>query len=165
MNVIQDRFFHNHPSLQYELSLPARMSVNEFPRLTEVLLVVWCYSSYAFPCPKCTISLQFRPLLLVLLAVLSASISAHGKVIWPGLEPESLFKKGDAGCPTQKDGKFPQTVRVNISISNMNQDTKVTLDISKRSLAPWDYRYCVRPYGLEMHWVKSSAEAMPVSLV
>uniref|UniRef100_A0A8C2SP07 Interleukin-17F-like n=2 Tax=Coturnix japonica TaxID=93934 RepID=A0A8C2SP07_COTJA len=72
--------------------------------------------------------------------MLSASISAHGKVIWPGLEPESLFKKADAGCPTQKDGKFPQTVRVNISISNMNQDTKVAPDISKRSLAPWDYR-------------------------
>nr|ACY72336.1 interleukin-17 precursor [Coturnix coturnix] len=82
----------------------------------------------------------FRPLLLVLLAMLSASISAHGKVIRPGFEPESLFKKADAGCLTQKDGKFPQTVRVNISISNMNQDTKVTLDISKRSLAPWDYR-------------------------
>ncbi|XP_021248375.1 interleukin-17A-like [Numida meleagris] len=82
----------------------------------------------------------FRPLLLVLLAMLSASISAHGKVIWAGLEPESLFKRPDAGCPILKDGKFPQTVRVNISISNMNQDTKVTLDISKRSLAPWDYR-------------------------
>ncbi|NXI72815.1 IL17F protein, partial [Anseranas semipalmata] len=79
-------------------------------------------------------------LLLMLLAMLSASSSAYGKVIRPGLKPESLFKQADAGCQTQKDAKFPQTVRVNISISHMNQDTKVTLDISKRSLAPWDYR-------------------------
>ncbi|NXL95088.1 IL17F protein, partial [Alectura lathami] len=81
-----------------------------------------------------------RPLLLVLLAVLSASRSAHGKVMWPGPKTESLFKQADAGCPTQKDAKFPQTVRVNISISNMNRDTKASLDISKRSLSPWDYR-------------------------
>ncbi|KFQ27722.1 Interleukin-17F, partial [Mesitornis unicolor] len=44
------------------------------------------------------------------------------------------------GCLTPKDSKFPQTVRVNISIGNTNQDTRVTLDVSRRSLAPWDYR-------------------------
>ncbi|KFR02711.1 Interleukin-17F, partial [Opisthocomus hoazin] len=82
----------------------------------------------------------FRSLLFMLLAVLSASSSAYGKVIQPGLKPEGLFKRAYAGCPTQKDSKFPQTVRVNLSISNMNQDTKTTLDVSSRSLAPWDYR-------------------------
>ncbi|XP_009901936.2 interleukin-17F [Dryobates pubescens] len=81
-----------------------------------------------------------RSLLLVLLAVLSASSSADGKVIQPRLKPQNLFKQAYAGCQTQKDSKFPQTVRVNISISNTNQDTKVTPDVSSRSLAPWDYR-------------------------
>ncbi|NXC45420.1 IL17 protein, partial [Penelope pileata] len=80
------------------------------------------------------------PLLLVLLAMLSTNSSAHGKVIQPRLKPESPFKQEDAGCPPQKDAKFPQTVRVNISISNTNQDTKMTLDINKRSLSPWNYR-------------------------
>lgn len=92
-------------------------------------------------CPKCTNSLQLRPLLLVLLAMLSASSPAHGKVIKPGLKPENLFKQASAGCLTQKDSKFPQTVRVNLSISNTNQDTRASLDVSSRSLAPWDYRY------------------------
>ncbi|NXT98946.1 IL17F protein, partial [Buphagus erythrorhynchus] len=91
-------------------------------------------------CPKCTNSLQLRPLLLVLLAVLSASIPAHGKVIKPGLKPGNLFKQASARCPTQKDSKFPQTVRVNLSISNTNQDTRGTLNVSSRSLSPWDYR-------------------------
>ncbi|NWW09916.1 IL17F protein, partial [Oreocharis arfaki] len=91
-------------------------------------------------CPKCTNFLQLRPLLLVLLAVLSASSPAHGKVIKPGLKPENLLKQASAGCLTQKDSKFPQTVRVNLSISSTNQDTKASLDVSSRSLAPWDYR-------------------------
>lgn len=103
-------------------------------------------------CPKCTNFLQLRPLLLVLLAVLSASIPAHGKVIKPGLKPENIFKQASAGCLTQKDSKFPQTVRVNLSISNTNQDTKASPDVSSRSLAPWDYRYDPCPYGLEKHW-------------
>ncbi|XP_005146467.2 interleukin-17F [Melopsittacus undulatus] len=81
-----------------------------------------------------------RSLLLLLLAMLSASSSAHGKVIQPGLKPESLFKKAYAGCLTPKDSKFPQTVRVNISISSTNQETKVVPDVSSRSLSPWDYR-------------------------
>ncbi|XP_008942655.1 PREDICTED: interleukin-17F-like [Merops nubicus] len=81
-----------------------------------------------------------RSLLFMLLAMLSASTSAYGKGIEPGLRAENLFKKAYAGCPTQKDSKFPQTVRVNISISNTNQDTKASLDVSSRSLAPWDYR-------------------------
>ncbi|NXU38420.1 IL17F protein, partial [Drymodes brunneopygia] len=91
-------------------------------------------------CPKCDNSLQLRPLLLVLLAVLSASSPAHGKVIKPGLKAENPFKQGAAECLTQKDSKFPQTVRVNLSISNTNQDTKASADVSSRSLAPWDYR-------------------------
>ncbi|NWI47116.1 IL17F protein, partial [Picathartes gymnocephalus] len=91
-------------------------------------------------CPKCTNFLQLRPLLLVLLAVLSASSPAHGKVIKPGLKPENLFKQASAGCPTQKESKFPQTVTVSLSISNTNQDTKASVDVSSRSLAPWDYR-------------------------
>ncbi|NXG77205.1 IL17F protein, partial [Baryphthengus martii] len=82
----------------------------------------------------------FRSLLMVLLAVLSASGSADGKVIQPGLKVENFFKQAYAGCLTPKDSKFPQTVRVNISISNTNQDTKGTLDVSSRSLSPWDYR-------------------------
>ncbi|XP_010017024.1 PREDICTED: interleukin-17A [Nestor notabilis] len=81
----------------------------------------------------------FRSLLLLLLAMLSASSSAYGKVIQPGLKVESLFKQAYAGCLTPKDSKFPQTVRVNISISNTNQDNKMIPDISSRSLAPWDY--------------------------
>ncbi|XP_009077182.1 PREDICTED: interleukin-17A [Acanthisitta chloris] len=78
-------------------------------------------------------------LLLMLLTVLSASTSAQGKVIKPGLKPESLFKQASMGCLTPKDSKFPQTVRVNINISNTNQDTKMGFDVSNRSLAPWDY--------------------------
>ncbi|NWT72085.1 IL17F protein, partial [Prunella himalayana] len=91
-------------------------------------------------CPKYTNSLQLRPLLLVLLAVLSASSPAQGKVIKPRLKPENLFKQASAGCLTQKDSKFPQTVRVNLSISSTNQDNKASPDVSSRSLAPWDYR-------------------------
>ncbi|NWR56232.1 IL17F protein, partial [Bucorvus abyssinicus] len=87
---------------------------------------------------KCANCLQFRSLLFMLLAMLSTSSSAHGKLMSPGLKPESPFKQ--AGCLTQKDPKFPQTVRVNISISNTNQDSKATPDVSRRSLAPWDYR-------------------------
>ncbi|NWX49340.1 IL17F protein, partial [Steatornis caripensis] len=91
-------------------------------------------------CPKCTYCLQFRSLLLMLLAVLSASSSAYGKVIQPGFKLQSLSKQAFAGCLTQKGSKFPQTVRVNISISNVNKDTKMTPDVSSRSLSPWDYR-------------------------
>ncbi|NXP13258.1 IL17F protein, partial [Thinocorus orbignyianus] len=91
-------------------------------------------------CPKSTNSLQSRSLLLLLLALLSVNSSAYRKVIQPGLKPESLLKRAHAGCLTQKDAKFPQTVRVNISISSTNQQTKTTPDVSRRSLAPWDYR-------------------------
>ncbi|KFV82316.1 Interleukin-17F, partial [Struthio camelus australis] len=42
------------------------------------------------------------------------------------------------GCLTPKE--FPQNVKVDISISNINQDTKMASDVSSRSLAPWDYR-------------------------
>ncbi|NXY81793.1 IL17F protein, partial [Alcedo cyanopectus] len=89
---------------------------------------------------KCTNCLQFRSLLIVLLVMLSASGSANGKVIQPGLKVENLFKQAYAGCQTPKDSKFPQTVRVNTSIVNTNQDIKVALDVSSRSLSPWDYR-------------------------
>ncbi|NWH58637.1 IL17F protein, partial [Geococcyx californianus] len=89
--------------------------------------------------PKHTNCLQFRTAFLMLLAVLSAS-SAYGKVTQPELKLENLFKQSYAGCPTPKDTKFPQTVRVNISISKVNQDTRTTLDVSSRSLSPWDYR-------------------------
>ncbi|XP_025919745.1 interleukin-17F-like [Apteryx rowi] len=82
----------------------------------------------------------FRSLLLMLLALLSASSPAYGKAVRPGLKPESLFKQGDAGCSTPRDSRFPQTVKVNINISNVNQDTKMSRDVSSRSLAPWDYR-------------------------
>ncbi|NWU82185.1 IL17 protein, partial [Onychorhynchus coronatus] len=81
-----------------------------------------------------------RSLPLVLLALLSASTSPLGKVIKPRLKPESLFKQAYPACPTQRDSKFPQTVRVNINISNTNQDTKTSLNMSSRSLSPWDYR-------------------------
>ncbi|NXF20573.1 IL17F protein, partial [Rhodinocichla rosea] len=91
-------------------------------------------------CPKCINSLQLRPLLLVLLAVLSASSPAQGKVIKPGLKPKNLFKQASVGCLTPKDSQFPQTVRVNLSISSTNQDTTTSPDVSSRSLAPWDYR-------------------------
>lgn len=104
-------------------------------------------------CPKCANSLQLRALLLVLLAVLSASSPAHGKGIKPGLKLENIFKQASAGCLTQKDSKFPQTVRVNLSISNTNQDTKGSVDVSSRSLAPWDYRYGPCPHGLEKLWM------------
>ncbi|NXD80158.1 IL17F protein, partial [Halcyon senegalensis] len=90
--------------------------------------------------PKCTNCLQFRSLLVLLLALLSASGSANRKVIQPGLKVENLFKQAYAGCKTPKGSKFPQTVTVNTSISNTNQDIKVAFDVSSRSLAPWDYR-------------------------
>ncbi|NWU91861.1 IL17 protein, partial [Upupa epops] len=78
-------------------------------------------------------------LLFTLLVVLSASASAYGKVIQPGVRSGSLLKQAQAGCLTPKDSKFPQTVRVNVSISNTNQDIRGTFDVSSRSLAPWDY--------------------------
>ncbi|XP_062427198.1 interleukin-17A [Rhea pennata] len=82
----------------------------------------------------------FRSLLLVLLALLSASSPACGKAVRPRLKTESLFKQADAGCLTPKDSQFPQTVKVNVSIRNINQDSKLFHDVSSRSLAPWDYR-------------------------
>ncbi|NXI34160.1 IL17F protein, partial [Galbula dea] len=81
-----------------------------------------------------------RSLLFLLVAMLSASSSAYGKVIQPGLKAGNLFKEPYAGCLTQKGSKLPQTVRVNVSIINTNQDTQGTPDVSSRSLAPWDYR-------------------------
>uniref|UniRef100_A0A8C3J8G0 IL17F protein n=1 Tax=Calidris pygmaea TaxID=425635 RepID=A0A8C3J8G0_9CHAR len=101
-----------------------------------------CCVTAAVPalCPKSTHSLQSRSLFLLLLALLSTGGAAYRKVIQPGLKPESLLKQAYAGCLTPKDAKFPQTVRVNISISGTNQETKTPLDVSSRSLAPWDYR-------------------------
>ncbi|NXS63275.1 IL17F protein, partial [Brachypteracias leptosomus] len=90
--------------------------------------------------PKSLYHLQFRSLLFMLLAMLVANTSARMKGRQPGLKPENLFKQAYTGCPTQRDSKFPQTVRVNISISNMNQDSKAPLNVNSRSLAPWDYR-------------------------
>ncbi|NXN91001.1 IL17 protein, partial [Rhinopomastus cyanomelas] len=83
---------------------------------------------------------QVSSLLFTLLVVPSAISSAYGKVVPPGVKSGSLLKQAFAGCPTPRDSRFPQTVRVNISISNTNQDVKGTLDVSSRSLAPWDYR-------------------------
>lgn len=125
-----------------------------FPDTKESLIVLCVTPAVPAFCPKCTDCLQLRSLLFMLLAMLSTSSSAYGKVIPPGLKPESPFKQ--AGCLTQKDPKFPQTVRVNISISNTNQDSRATPDVSSRSLAPWDYRYDLYPYDLEMVWLQWS---------
>ncbi|XP_064002917.1 interleukin-17A [Pogoniulus pusillus] len=72
--------------------------------------------------------------------MLSANSSAYGRVIQPGLKPQSFFKQAYTGCQPHKDSKFPQTVRVNISISTTDQDSTAAPDVSSRSLAPWDYR-------------------------
>ncbi|NXA52580.1 IL17F protein, partial [Nothocercus julius] len=90
-------------------------------------------------CPKWACCLQLRSLLLMVLVLLSAS-SAYGKGVRPGFRPESLFKQAEARCLTTKDSQFPQAVKVNISIISINQNTKMSADVSNRSLAPWDYR-------------------------
>ncbi|XP_010221758.1 PREDICTED: interleukin-17A-like [Tinamus guttatus] len=72
--------------------------------------------------------------------VLLSARSAYGKAVRPGSRPESLFKQADTRCPSTKDSQFPQAVKVNISINSVNQNTKMSADVSNRSLAPWDYR-------------------------
>ncbi|XP_060113432.1 interleukin-17F-like [Heteronotia binoei] len=40
---------------------------------------------------------------------------------------------------SQNDIRFPQSVKVNLSIINKNQDDGLVSDVSKRSTSPWDY--------------------------
>ncbi|XP_067401075.1 interleukin-17F-like [Emydura macquarii macquarii] len=85
-------------------------------------------------------SLEFSSLLLMLILVLLAKNSAHGKAVQTGFNTESSAdeKKSD-DCPTEKDSKFPLSMKVDISISSIKQATKVAHDVSDRSMSPWDY--------------------------
>ncbi|XP_074845257.1 interleukin-17F-like [Carettochelys insculpta] len=83
---------------------------------------------------------QFHSLLLMLSLVLLAKKSVHGMAIQPGSNQErgTDDQKGD-DCPTQKDSRFPLSVKVDISISSTQHATKVVHDVSNRSISPWDY--------------------------
>uniref|UniRef100_A0A8C8SCI0 Interleukin 17F n=1 Tax=Pelusios castaneus TaxID=367368 RepID=A0A8C8SCI0_9SAUR len=84
--------------------------------------------------------IQFSSLLLMLILVHSAKNSAHGKAVQPGFNMErDTDEKTSDNCPTQKDVRFPLSVKVNISISSPKHATKMAHDINNRSMAPWDY--------------------------
>uniref|UniRef100_K7FK04 Interleukin 17F n=1 Tax=Pelodiscus sinensis TaxID=13735 RepID=K7FK04_PELSI len=90
--------------------------------------------------PVCYTQPYVRTLLLVLILVLSAKNSAHGKAV-----RSRRHKEGGAdgtmndGCPMQKNSRFPPSVKVNIHISSPNYVTRVAHDVRNRSISPWDY--------------------------
>uniref|UniRef100_A0A8C3PBS4 Interleukin-17F n=1 Tax=Chrysemys picta bellii TaxID=8478 RepID=A0A8C3PBS4_CHRPI len=83
---------------------------------------------------------QFHSLLLMLILVLQAKNSAHGKAVQPGFNTErGTDEKKSDDCPPQKDARFPLSVKVDISISSTKHAIKVAHDVSNRSMSPWDY--------------------------
>lgn len=96
--------------------------------------------------------IQFSSLLLVLILMLSTKNSAHGRAVGPQLNKgRSSEQKTRDDCPTEIDSLFPTSVEVSINISNTNDTTKMAQDVNLRSLSPWNYRYNLRPFHLEMH--------------
>ncbi|XP_065443364.1 interleukin-17F-like [Chrysemys picta bellii] len=78
----------------------------------------------------------FHSLLLMLILVLQAKNSAHGKAVQPGFNTErGTDEKKSDDCPPQKDARFPLSVKVDISISSTKHAIKVGHDVSNRSMA------------------------------
>ncbi|NWJ01865.1 IL17F protein, partial [Crypturellus undulatus] len=116
-----------------------------------------------------------RSLLLVLVLALMVSSSPPRRAIHPRLSKDGGFKKLGEDCPTQKDLKFPATVKVDVHFSNSDPVSRIIHDVRNRSLAPWDYRLdedpnrfpqviadatcrhssCVGPQGQEDHGLNS----------
>uniref|UniRef100_A0A8C3XUQ3 IL17F protein n=1 Tax=Chelydra serpentina TaxID=8475 RepID=A0A8C3XUQ3_CHESE len=82
----------------------------------------------------------FRTLLLVLILVLSAKNSAHGRAVRAGPNKNGgMDEKMSDGCPTQKNSKFPLSVKVNIHINSPSPAIRMAHDVRNRSISPWDY--------------------------
>ncbi|XP_007061784.3 interleukin-17A [Chelonia mydas] len=81
----------------------------------------------------------FRTLLLVLILVLSAK-PARGRAVRtvPNKEGGTNEKMSD-DCPTQKNSRFPLSVKVNIHISSPSHAIRMAHDVRNRSISPWDY--------------------------
>ncbi|NXA42522.1 IL17F protein, partial [Eudromia elegans] len=114
-------------------------------------------------------------LLLVLLLALMVRSSPHRRVVHPRLGKDGGFERLSEDCPTQKDLKFPTTVKVDIHIGSSDPVPRIIHDVRNRSLAPWDYRLdedpnrfppviadatcrhsrCVGPQGQEDHGLNS----------
>uniref|UniRef100_A0A8C8SA82 Interleukin 17F n=1 Tax=Pelusios castaneus TaxID=367368 RepID=A0A8C8SA82_9SAUR len=82
----------------------------------------------------------FRILLLVLLMVLSAKNSGHGKTIRPRPNKEGdADEKKNGDCATQKNSRFPLSVKIDIHIVSPSHAIRMAHDIRNRSISPWDY--------------------------
>ncbi|XP_067401079.1 interleukin-17F-like [Emydura macquarii macquarii] len=82
----------------------------------------------------------FRTLLLVLILMLSFKRSVHGKAVRTKSNKEGGDdeKKSD-GCPTQKNSRFPLSVKIDIHVSSPHHADSMAPDVRNRSLSPWDY--------------------------
>ncbi|XP_074845115.1 interleukin-17F-like [Carettochelys insculpta] len=82
----------------------------------------------------------FTTFLLLLILLLSAKNSAHGRAVQhkPGKE-EGTDEKLSHNCLTQKNSGFPLSVKVNIYITNPSHAIRIAPDVRNRSLSPWDY--------------------------
>ncbi|XP_013794946.2 interleukin-17F-like [Apteryx mantelli] len=118
---------------------------------------------------------MLRSLLLVLVLALTVRSLPHGRAVHPRLSKDGGFEKLSEDCLSQKDLKFPTTVKVDIRISNSDPVFRMVHDVRNRSLAPWDYRLdedpnrfpqviadaecrhssCVSPQGQEDHSLNS----------
>ncbi|KGL83327.1 Interleukin-17F, partial [Tinamus guttatus] len=116
-----------------------------------------------------------RPLLLVLVLALMVRSSPSRGAVHPRLNKNGRFERLDEDCVTQKDLKFPTTVKVDIHLSNSDPVSRIIHDVRNRSLSPWDYRLdedpnrfpqviadatcrhssCVSPQGQEDHGLNS----------
>ncbi|XP_070588605.1 interleukin-17A-like [Erythrolamprus reginae] len=82
------------------------------------------------------------PLLVVLLVlVLAVENLAHG-----GITNKAYKKRRErmtTNCPTQpaiqENSKFPETVKVRISLAHAESMNTMPHDVKNRSLSPWDY--------------------------
>ncbi|KFV82315.1 Interleukin-17F, partial [Struthio camelus australis] len=81
-----------------------------------------------------------RSLLLVLVLALTVRSLPRRRAVHPRLNKDGSFEKLSEDCLSQKDLKFPTTVKVDIRISNSDPDFRMVYDVRNRSLAPWDYR-------------------------
>ncbi|XP_062427199.1 interleukin-17F-like [Rhea pennata] len=118
---------------------------------------------------------MLRLQLLVLVLALTVRSLPHVRAVHPQLGKGGGFERLSEDCLTQKDLKFPTTVKVDIRISNSDPVFRMVHDVRNRSLAPWDYRLdedpnrfpqviadakcrlssCVNPQGQEDHSLNS----------
>ncbi|KAL8173081.1 UNVERIFIED_CONTAM: hypothetical protein K2H54_039688 [Gekko kuhli] len=56
------------------------------------------------------------------------------------------------GCLETDEQGFPQSIRVNVSISSTNGTKRVVSDVSKRSTSPWDYRRMGSDISMRCRW-------------